>query len=277
MSPAGYISDKCFKVPKVTDPDYINILLGICKDNAIRIVVPTIDTELLSLSRNKKLFESNNIYIIVPDEGFVTICRDKRLTSDFFQMHDIKVPKPIDINNPTFPIFAKPFDGSLSTDIHLINSMDEITGSILNDKKLIFMECIDKSRFKEYTIDMYYGRDNLVKCIIPRERIEVRAGEINKGRTHKDYLVNYIKERFGRIEGCVGCICMQVFYDEVSKDVIGIEINPRFGGGFPLSYKAGGNYPEWIIKEYLYNEPLGYFEDWKDNLLMLRYDEAVFV
>ena len=155
--------------------------------------------------------------------------------------------------------------------------MDEITGSILNDNKLIFMEYIDKSRYKEYTIDMYYGRDNLVKCIIPRERIEVRAGEINKGRTHKDYLVNYIKERFGRIDGCVGCICMQVFYDEISNDVVGIEINPRFGGGFPLSYKAGGNYPEWIIREYLLGEDLEYFEDWKDNMLMLRYDDAVFI
>ncbi|RTZ49695.1 hypothetical protein EJ377_05105 [Chryseobacterium arthrosphaerae] len=58
---------------------------------------------------------------------------------------------------------------------------------------------------------------------------------------------------------------------------MGIEINPRFGGGYPLSYLAGANYPEWLLKEYFMGHDIPYFEDWEDNLLMLRYDDEVLV
>ena len=62
-----------------------------------------------------------------------------------------------------------------------------------------------------------------------------------------------------------------------TEDVIGIEIYPRFGGGFPLSYLAGGNYPKWIIQEYLLGEEIPAYNDWQENLLMLRYDDEILV
>ena len=70
---------------------------------------------------------------------------------------------------------------------------------------------------------------------------------------------------------------MQFFFNQVTKRIIGIEINPRFGGGFPLSYEAGANYPSWLIKEYILGENVEYFDKWDENLLMLRYDNEVLV
>ena len=69
---------------------------------------------------------------------------------------------------------------------------------------------------------------------------------------------------------------MQVFFNPLTEDVVGIEINPRFGGGYPQSYAAGGNYPEMLIKEYFLGEKIAYIDDWKDNMLMLRFDDAVY-
>ena len=139
------------------------------------------------------------------------------------------------------------------------------------------MEYIDKSIYQEYTVDMYFGRDNKLKMAVPRERIEIRAGEINKGRTVKHFLEPYIHQHLAAIEGCVGCICGQFFYDRKSADVVGIEINPRFRGGYPLSYAAGANYPEFIIREYFLNEVISYSDNWIDDMLMLRYDDAIYV
>ena len=56
-----------------------------------------------------------------------------------------------------------------------------------------------------------------------------------------------------------------------------IEINPRFGGGYPLSYAAGANFPKMIIQEYILDEDINFVDDWVENLLMLRYDSNVFV
>ena len=276
LAPAAYVSDGCFEVLRVTDENYISQLLDICKKNEIGMIVPTIDTELLVLAENKKLFNDNDIIVCVSDLDFIKVCRDKRNTGDFLEKHNIRVPKAVDKYNPTFPLFAKPYDGSLSTNLHYIKNAEELTQDILDDPKLLFMEYIDKETYKEYTIDMYYGTDNCVKCIVPRERIKIRAGEINKGRTVKCPLMDYIKERLDKIEGCIGCICIQVFFNPLTEDVVGIEINPRFGGGYPQSYAAGGNYPEMLIKEYFLGEKIAYIDDWKDNMLMLRNADAVY-
>ena len=276
LAPAAYVSDGCFEVLRVTDENYISQLRDICKKNEIGMIVPTIDTELLVLAENKKLFNDNDIIVCVSDLDFIKVCRDKRNTGDFLEKHNIRVPKAVDKYNPTFPLFAKPYDGSLSTNLHYIKNAEELTQDILDDPKLLFMEYIDKETYKEYTIDMYYGTDNCVKCIVPRERIKIRAGEINKGRTVKCPLMDYIKERLDKIEGCIGCICIQVFFNPLTEDVVGIEINPRFGGGYPQSYAAGGNYPEMLIKEYFLGEKIAYIDDWKDNMLMLRFDDAVY-
>ena len=276
LAPAAYVSDGCFEVLRVTDENYISQLLDICKKNEIGMIVPTIDTELLVLAENKKLFNDNDIIVCVSDLDFIKVCRDKRNTGDFLEKHNIRVPKAVDKYNPTFPLFAKPYDGSLSTNLHYIKNAEELTQDILDDPKLLFMEYIDKETYKEYTIDMYYGTDNCVKCIVPRERIKIRAGEINKGRTVKCPLMDYIEERLDKIEGCIGCICIQVLFNPLTEDVVGIEINPRFGGGYPQSYAAGGNYPEMLIKEYFLGEKIAYIDDWKDNMLMLRFDDAVY-
>ena len=277
LAPAAYVSDQCFVVPRCTSEDYVKTLLTLCNENEIGMIVPTIDTELAILAANKDVFAKQGVFVSVSDFDFIMMCRDKRNTADFFEKHGIRVPQTIDKYHPTFPLFAKPYDGSLSTNLHYIKNAEELTSEILEDPKLLFMEYIDKDVYKEYTVDMYYGKDNRVKCIVPRERIKIRAGEINKGLTEKEPLTQYLFDRLENIEGCVGCICIQVFLNPDTCDVVGIEINPRFGGGYPQTYAAGGNYPELLIREYFLGEQVEYLDDWKDHLLMLRYDDAVFV
>lgn len=277
LAPAAYLSDGCFDVPRCTSEDYIESLLTICLGNNIGLIVPTIDTELAILAANKEVFLKQGVVALVSDYDFVMMCRDKRNTGVFFEKHDIRVPKAIDKYHPTFPLFAKPYDGSLSTNLHYIKNAEELTEDILNDPKLLFMEYIDKEVYKEYTVDMYYGRDHKVKCIVPRERIKIRAGEINKGLTEKKPLTQYLLDRLETIDGCIGCICIQLFLNHETGDVVGIEVNPRFGGGYPQTYAAGGNYPEYLIKEYFLHESIDYFDGWKDHQLMLRYDDAVYV
>ena len=277
MAPVSYVCDGAFKVPRVTASEYPEVLLRICEENKVGMVIATIDTELQLLADLKESFRKKGIHIMVSNKEFISLCRDKRNTIKFFESHGVRVPKEVDKYNPSFPLFAKPYDGSLSTNLHYIKSSDELTKEILEDEKLIFMEYIDKTVYKEITADMYFGKDNSVKCIVPRERIEIRAGEINKGRTLKNEILDFLKKKLGYIDGCIGCICVQLFFHPETKDIVGIEINPRFGGGFPLSYMAGGNFPELLIREYFMGETVEYFDNWKNGMLMLRFDDAIYI
>ena len=275
LAPACHVSDGYFKVSNATAEGYIDELFEICEANDIGVVIPTIDTCLPVFAENMQRFEGVGIHIIISIPDFIDICCNKNKTFEFFAKNDIRCPKLIDINNPEFPMFAKPVDGSSSIGIHSIMSEDDLSESVKNNQKLLFMEYIDKNDYKEFTVDMYYGRDNYVKCIVPRERIEVRSGEVSKGIIRKNYLVDFLKDRFEHLPGVAGCICVQLFYREDDNDVLGIEINPRFGGGYPLSFHAGANFPKMIMQENFQDKALDYRDDWQDNLLMLRYDAEV--
>src|SRR5690606_17327886 len=96
-------------------------------------------------------------------------------------------------------------------DTFLIAKQEELTEYHMNNEKFMFMEYIDKKEHDEFTVDMYYDRKSELKCIVPRKRIHVRAGEVNKGITKKNIIVSYLRQRLHKIEGAVGCLTLQVF------------------------------------------------------------------
>nr|WP_319398903.1 ATP-grasp domain-containing protein [uncultured Carboxylicivirga sp.] len=277
LSSACQVADGSFKVERVDSPNYIDMLIELCKQHNIRMIIPTIDPELRPLAENKLRFEQEGIQCIVSDFSNIVVCRNKRLTHQLFEELNINYAREYAHDKPQFPLFIKPIDGSCSKDIYHIKGPHELCQRLIDDENLMFLEYIDQEVFKEYTVDMYFDRNGILKCLVPRERIEIRSGEIFKGITVKNGLVSYLTDRFSEVKGYIGCITLQVFYNEDLDKVYGIEINPRFGGGYPLSYQAGANYPRWIIQEYFLNESIEYFDNWEDQLLMLRYDDEILV
>jgi len=277
ISAACQISDQSFLLPRVNDPMYIDKLIHLCTTNTIGLVIPTIDTELKVLAENKQKLMNSGIIPVISSLELVKKCRDKRLIHNFFKSKQIEVAKEYSKNNLEFPMFIKPYDGSRSVDTFLILSEDDLTDYHLNNEKLMYLEYIDHNDHHEYTCDMYYGLDGKLKCAVPRKRIEVRDGEVNKGKTSKNILWETILHKMSFIEGARGCLTAQFFVNNKTSRIVGIEVNPRFGGGYPLSYLAGANFPRWILQEYLLNETISTFNDWEDNLLMLRYDDEILV
>jgi carbamoyl-phosphate synthase large subunit len=274
LAPACHFTFQSFIAPSATDPEYINFLHGICVTHKIKLIIPTIDTELLLLARHHKSFESMGIYVVISDESLIQLCRDKRLTANFFHSLNIDTPKIYDRSNLIFPCFIKPFNGSRSIGAAPIKSADMLSDSMLSDENMMFMELIG-STYQEYTVDAYYDRHGKLCCMVPRERLETRAGEISKGSTRRGRIYEILKEKLSILEGAKGCITLQFFFNPNTEHLIGIEINPRFGGGFPLSYSSGANYPGWLIDEYMLNKGISFFEGWESNLTMLRYDAKV--
>ena len=274
-SSACRISDGFFTLPRVTDSEYVNALYDLCIECSVGLVIPTIDTELLVLAANKQKFADAGIVLAVSDFELVVRCRDKRNTNQLFEEFGIQFPKPIDKNNPVFPVFIKPYDGSLSKDILLIRDQMAWNGSLLESEKLMFMEYLNPEEYQEFTVDAYFDKSGILKGLVPRRRIEVRGGEISKGRTEKGALYETLVSKFREMKGARSCLTMQFFEHKTSGRVVGIEINPRFGGGFPLSYEAKANYPDMLIREYLLNEPLDFLDNWIDGLVMLRYDAEI--
>ena len=276
LAAACYRADQALSLPRADALGYSDALLEACSRHGIGLVVPTIDTELLVLAQQRRRFAQQGIHLVVSDTKLVQLCRDKRLLANYLQSMGWRVPERYPRDAIRFPCFVKPYDGSRSLGAQRVQSALELSEAMRADPKLLFMELVDPE-YDEYTVDAYYDRHGALRCLVPRQRLEVRGGEVSKSITRKGALYSYLKAKLSAIEGAIGCITIQLFADTGAKNCIMSEINARFGGGYPLSYSAGANYPAWLLGEYLQNKQLQDFEAWEADLLMLRYDQQVLV
>lgn len=276
-APATFFADKKYIVPRIQEDGYIEAIIDICKKEDIKLVIPTIDTELLILAENKELIENEtSAKVMISNKRAIEICRNKINTNKFFEENGFGVPKEIteeDIKNKeySFPLFIKPFNGSSSINTFKVKNEEELEFFKKYIDNPIIQEFIEG---KEYTIDAFVDFDGNPITIVPRERIATRGGEIAKGMIVKDRELIEVSKKVIKALDPIGHITLQCM--KTKDGVKFIEINPRFGGGAPMSIKAGANSPANLFK-ILRGEKLKYNEDYQENMLSLRFDSAIFL
>jgi len=276
LSAACNEADRSFVVPRASSEEYITEILHICIEHGIGLVVPTIDTELCILSTSYYRFKEKGIELVISSTDLVEACRDKRLSKVIFNTIGLRYPDIYNHKEIKVPCFCKPYFGSSSIGAFPIHNPEQLTDKIAADPANMFMELIG-SDYVEYTVDAYFDKGGALKGCVPRERLEVRSGEVSKGITRKDFAYVSLVNGLHNLKGARGCITVQVFVNKGNETLVGLEINPRFGGGYPLTEAAGASFTEWLIKEYLLGGALEWFDSWDENLLMLRYDAKVLV
>ena len=274
-SAAARTADASFRSPPVSAQTYAEFLCDLVRREKIGLIVPTIDTELYSLALLRECFASAGCSVAISDPDLIAFARDKRLSNEWFQTIGCESPKMFDANRLSFPCFAKPFDGSLSRGARPLLTRDMASLDVLRDPRMMFMELFAPDQFDEYTIDTYYDRSGTLRCLVPRLRVEVRGGEISKGLTVRGALYDYLWPRLACVKGARGCLTFQFFASKSDERWVAIEVNPRFGGGYPLSYFAGANYPEWLLREYLLGQDIADFDGWREGTAMVRHDEEI--
>lgn len=253
LAPALYLADEGFRLPRVTDPDYVSTLLTLVREHDITLIVPTIDTELPVLAANRAAFAEAGCLALISEPRFVELCGDKVLTHDAFREVGIDVPRswtPQQLANgrpANLPdeLFVKPRDGSASQHTHRANrdDLDEVLALVPN--ALVQEELTGT----EITIDALIDMDGQLIHYVPRVRIRTVGGESIQGVTiddepFRDWLRRVLAEAAAL--GARGPQTLQAFLTE--RGPVLIECNPRFGGGFPLGHEAGAKYPEWLVQ-----------------------------
>jgi carbamoyl-phosphate synthase large subunit len=207
------------------------------------------------------------------------ICRDKRNTAAYFERVGVRTPRLFDADavladpNAHYPLLMKPADGSSSVGVTKVRNRRELEFFKDYVPNAILQEFLVG---EEYTMDVLLDLAGRVRCIVPRLRMETRAGEVSKGMTVKHRAIMAETLRVAQsLPGAIGCITIQCFVDS-DGGIQFTEINPRFGGGAPLSFAAGADYPRWILEMMLGVDSDIQLDSWVDGVVMLRYDDAVY-
>ena len=276
-APAIYFADRKAILPRINEDNYVDEIINVCKREGIRLVIPTIDTDLLLLSEERERIESESgAVVLISSTEVISICRDKINTQKFLEENGFKIPKmyseeELDSGKLEFPLFIKPKSGSSSINTFKVNNIEELATYRSLIKEPIVQDFMEG---KEFTVDVFLDFDGNLITVVPRLRMATRSGEISKGKIVKDREIIEDIKRLVEVLKPIGHITVQLM--KTNKGIEYIEINPRFGGGAPMSIQSGADSCENLYR-LLMGENLEYNENYRDNIMFFRFDNSICV
>lgn len=275
IAPASYFTDSFFVVPSCLDPGYKKAILDICIKESIDLVVSVHDQECMVLDDIRDELEKLGVFLMLPGKRALDICNDKWKTYMFFAENGFDTPESFlefSETAPVFPLFIKPRVGMGSQNSHKIATKEELDFYYSHIHNPIIQKYVEGV---EYTLDCICDNDGSVICVVPRVRMEVKAGEVQKSRIVRDEKIIQKGKEVCEKLNYRGPLTIQCFKTEAGR-IIFTEINPRMGGGVPLSFEAGVDYGR-IFEDMVTGRKVEPIIGKFNELTMLRYDEAVFI
>lgn len=280
LAPALYEADKFYIVPQIHDSTYIDKLLDICKKENVNCLFTLIDPELSLLAKNMDKFLEIGVKPLVSKYDAIELAFDKYKMFTYLCSSGFKTPKTYidknefynDLNNKkiNFPILVKPCKGSASINIIKINTKEELDVLIENNKELIIQEFVEG---KEIGADVYIDPiSKKVVSIFTKEKIKMRAGETDKSRSFKDEKLFKLITELAQKIGYEYMIDLDII--KTNNEYYILEINPRFGGGYPHAYELGVNFPKLIINSVNRIENKENIGNYTENAYMMKYNEV---
>ena len=250
LAPALYLADEAVRTRRSDDSRYVEDLLATVGRHRIRLLVPTIDTDLPTLARHAASFGAAGCTVAISSASFIDTTMDKHRTGMAFGAAGIRVPRswipplPPPAELPS-EVFVKPRGGSASQDIYQIDRA-QLDGVLRLIHEPIVQEVLTGP---EITIDALLDLDRRPVHYVPRRRIRTLGGESIQGVTldHDPIFQTWLEAVLDLCAemGALGPLTLQAFV--TADGPVLSEVNARFGGGFPLALEAGGDYPGWLL------------------------------
>jgi carbamoyl-phosphate synthase large subunit len=269
LAPALYHADHYALVPRVGEPDYVPALVGIVEEHEVRLVVPLTDLDQTTLARAR---DELGALVLLPDAETVERLGDKYLAHVLFEERGVPSPPtwlPDDVPaDVTFPLLVKARAGFGSRHIYRAANRDELEFFLrYTPVESIVQACLAG---EEFSIDVFCDLDGRCLHAIPRTMIESKGGESIKGMTIRDERLIELACDVAEKLRIVGPANIQCFREADGGHYI-TDINPRFGGGFPLPLAAGGRYPELALALARGERPEPRLGDFREGIVMTRF------
>ena len=285
LSPTFEVADQCVITPLIYDDNYIPFLLKYCKENEITAIISLFDIDLPVLAKHREEFAEVGTRLIISDLDFINICNDKWKSFLYLKEREFRVPKTyvdldealsdVENNKLNFPLIIKPRWGCGSLSIFRVNNeaelrvlynkcKEEIKDSYLKyeakqdeDKSVLIQEIINGD---EYGLDVINDLDGNYMNTIVRKKMGMRSGETDCAQIMDIPQLKELGSKLSQLTKHIANLDVDVL--GIDGDYYILELNARFGGGYPFSHISGVNLPAAIVEWLRGNEaPKEFFEE----------------
>lgn len=279
LAPSVYDADKFYKVPRITDEGYIDVILNICKKEKINGILTLIDPELSLLAKHKTDFEKLGVTVIGSSYELCEMALDKMQMFNWLKKHGYNCAKSYDdieifyndfnAKIIDFPVFVKPIRGSASIAISKVEDKDTLELLWKHNEGLLIQEYL---KGQEIGADCYIDMiSHDLISVFTKKKLLMRAGETDKAVSFKDEKLFKLIEKFVSECGWLGQIDIDIF--DVDGEYYISEVNPRFGGGYPHAYECGCNHMNLILNNLLGQANSKKIGEYDEGIYMMKYNE----
>jgi carbamoyl-phosphate synthase large subunit len=269
LAPALYAADRRALVPRVDDPGYLDALRELVALHDARLVVPLADLDHQLLAEHRDELAA---LVLLPGPEAIRLCEDKFLAHLFFEERGIATPPtwtPDELpDDPRFPVLVKARRGFGSR--HIYRAADRAELEFFLGYTQVHSMVQQVCDGEEFSIDVFCDLDARCLGAIPRTMIESKGGESIRGMSIKDWELIEHGRLVAETLGIVGPANIQCFR-EADGSLPVTDVNPRFGGGFPLPTTAGSRYPELALALAAGERPEPRLGDFQSGVVMSRY------
>lgn len=281
LAPAVYEADTYYIVPKMTAPEYLDVILDICKKEKVTGVLSLIDPELSLLAENREKFEAVGTTVIGSSYALCEMSLDKFQMYNWLTAHGYRCAKSYmdkeaffadaDAGRIAYPVFVKPARGSASISISKAYDRETVELLFAHEDGLMIQEFLDG---QEIGADVYIDTvSHEVVSIFTKKKLKMRAGETDKAVSFKDEKLFALIEQFVKEAGYNGQIDIDIF--DVGGAYYISEVNPRFGGGYPHAFESGADHMKLIINNLEGKANDCVIGQYEDGTYMMKYNEVM--
>ena len=263
-------ADKSVVTPLIYDKNYVGFLLEYCKESQIRAIIPLLDIDLPVLAAGAKRFQDLGITLVASSVEVARTCNDKWETFGFLSGNRFNTPltfntlsaavKAIAEGALSFPVMVKPRWGMASIGIYVAEDMNELYVLHAKTKRNIERSCLryesagseddavliqEVLSGQEYGLDVINDLNGAYITTFSKKKVAMRAGETDAAVTVKDAMLSDLGKTISRLLGHRANLDVDIIVSDRKPYVL--EMNARFGGGYPFSHLAGANLPKAIV------------------------------
>ncbi len=267
--------DRRYIVPSLDSSLYINSILDICGKERISILCSLYDLDCHILSDHVEKFEEIGVAAFIPCRSVSDICYDKLNTHKFLKEAGLGTPATFQNisdfldSGISYPVVVKPRFGFGSLNMYFARNDRELSACFDRDVHIIQAAI----RGEEYSFDIFNDCEKRVLSCVVKRKLRMRAGETDQAITVKDPNLLELGVHIGESLGHVGPLDVDFFVTE--KEILILEFNPRFGGGYPISHAAGACFPELMVEIALGKRPKSIIGNYKEDIVMVKEARAV--
>ncbi|MGW5866726.1 ATP-grasp domain-containing protein [Streptomyces sp. NPDC055239] len=236
-------------LPRGDDPVFADALLKLCRELAIDVLVPTVDTELTPLARRAADFADEGVRVLTSTPEALESCLDKwRLAEACAGVVRVPVTALVTDDGPGadfaggYPAIAKPRRGSGSRGVHTVQGPRDLAG-LAHDGSQLVQEMLPGT---EYSVDVLIRPDGQVAAAVPRSRDKTDSGIVVAGRVVDAPEFSTLAAAVVRALGLRGIANVQVREDRAGRPAL-LEVNPRPPGGMSLTIASGVHMPAFAV------------------------------